>query len=340
MNLSLKTHLSFWIFTILATIVLLFSACNLFNPLGNRNPDNSNTEELLIEGVYYFQNQNYSKAQKTFNRVIYLDSTNSEAWLGLVKSTFYSYDLNPFELASVFLHFESEKPNMFMSDSLSLKYKEGVDETFLIVAELIRRDTLSTLYKKYLEHIRKKAPLDLSLEKFEKENKKNLDKFPLSDQKITFQNLSLGFGVLATAKTLLHLKTNAIDKYSKLFTNPETNEFDFDLDRIYNSFQDDPSSLDSLTEVLIEIADDVETLNNVVLPLILEWGVLENINSQDELLNVQDQKDTEKMIQEISDNLDEFKNYLLTYQNKNDTDEDSSKTIFESILHEFEGGEQ
>ena len=95
---------------------------------------------------------------------------------------------------------------MDVPDDFVTRYYEGISKTLECINELVRRDTLTSLYNAYIKADNQNDSLTESLANFEAKYGDQLDQFPLSDKKIIFPNFSIGFGILAMADILIDFK--------------------------------------------------------------------------------------------------------------------------------------
>src|SRR5574344_806037 len=222
----------------LLLMLLLIASCNLFNPTGHRTPSSSDADALILEGYLQYQKGNYEKASDMFEKAIKADSTKSEAWLGLAKSTLYEYDVNPFDLIPYFKVEEGEIPFMDVPDDFVTRYYEGISKTLECINELVRRDTLTSLYNAYIKADNQNDSLTESLANFEAKYGDQLDQFPLSDKKIIFPNFSIGF----------------------------------DIYELYNNALEDTAVISTFNESLLNLNDNMGILASSILPSVLNWS--------------------------------------------------------------------
>jgi len=256
---------------LLLLIPLLAVSCNIFNPMGIRSPDDTDSDALILEGYLHYQDAEYDKAVEMFEKAIKADSTKSDAWLGLAKSTLYQSKINPFGLIPYFQINEGETPFIDAPDEFVNSYSEGISKALPFIKELIRRDTLTSLYYDY-KRAKESEALSPALESFKEKYGNALEKFPLSDQRIVFANFSLGYGFLSMTDALLVFKKATQGISLDLFVNPETGELEFDLDALQVAALDDPELISKLNESFSHLSENLDFLATSILPSITEWS--------------------------------------------------------------------
>jgi tetratricopeptide (TPR) repeat protein len=303
---------------LLLSVLFLIASCNLFNPTGSRTPSKSDADALVLEGYLHYQNGRYEKAIKMFEQAIKADSTKSEAWLGLAKSTLYKYEMNPFDLIPYFKVEEGEIPFMDVPDDFVTRYYEGISKTLESINELVRRDTLTSLYNAYIKADNQNDSLTEFLANFEAKYGDQLDQFPLSDKKIIFPNFSIGFGILAMADILIDFKHATLGFSPEIFMNPETGEPEFDIDELYNNALEDTAVISTFNESLLNLNDNMGILASSILPSVLNWsndsGSFLGDDSLEYVANIED------ALNEQIDNLEAVSFYLIGDRMDNDGD--------------------
>lgn len=310
----------------LLLMLLLIASCNLFNPTGSRTPSSSDADALILEGYLQYQNGNYEKASDMFEKAIKADSTKSEAWLGLAKSTLYEYEVNPFELIPYFKVDEGEIPFMGVPDDFVTRYYEGISKTLSVIDELVNRDTLTSLYNAYTKATEANDSLSASLVDFGEEYGDKLNQFPLSDKKIVFPNFSIGFGILSMADILISFKQATLGYTPDLFINQETGEPEFEVDNLYNSALEDSALISTFNESLLDLTDNMDLLASSILPSVLSWsndsGAFLGGDSSEYVGNIED------ALNEQIENLD----VVAFYQIGDKRDNDGDGCVDEEIL--------
>lgn len=256
---------------LLLLISLLAVSCNLFNPMGIRSPDDNDADALILEGYLFYQDAKYDKAVEMFQKAVKADSTKSDAWLGLAKATLYESGINPFDLIPYFKIDKGETPFLNASDDFVDSHAKGISKALPFLKELIRRDTLTSLYYAY-KKAKEGEALSPALENFKEQYGSTLAKFPLSDQKIVFANFSLGFGFISMTDALLGFKIATQGIFLDLFVNPETGELEFDLDALQLAAQEDPEIISRLNESFSNLSDNLDFLATTILPSITDWS--------------------------------------------------------------------
>lgn len=322
----MKTKIKFIKPLTLLLMLLLIASCNLFNPTGSRTPSSSDADALILEGYLQYQKGNYEKASDMFEKAIKADSTKSEAWLGLAKSTLYEYEVNPFELIPYFKVDEGEIPFMGVPDDFVTRYYEGISKTLSVIDELVHRDTLTSLYNAYTRVTEANDSLSASLVDFEEKYGDKLDQFPLSDKKIVFPNFSIGFGILSMADILISFKQATLGYTPDLFINQETGEPEFDVDNLYNTALEDTSLISTFNESLLNLTENMDILAASILPSVLNWsndsGAFLGGDSSEYVGNIED------ALNEQIENL----NVVSFYQIGDKIDNDGDGCVDEEIL--------
>lgn len=299
-------------------LVLFVASCNLFNPTGSRTPSSSDPDALILEGYLYYQDGKYEKASNMFEKAIKADSTKSEAWLGLAKSTLYQYDVNPFELIPYFKVDENEIPFMAIPNDYINLYYNGISKTLLAIHELVRRDTLTSLYLAYTNAVDNKEELSSSLADFKKTYGNKLNQFPLSDKKIIFPNFAVGFGILAMADIMIQFRHATIDFSPSIFIDPETQEVEFDIDSLYSGALEDSLVISKFNESLLDLNQNIDALSASILPSVVNWsddsGAFLDGDSLEYVAELED------ALNEQIDNLNSISFYLIGDHIDNDGD--------------------
>ena len=156
-------------------------------------------------------------------------------------------------------------------DEFVNSYSEGISKALPFIKELIRRDTLTSLYYDY-KRAKESEALSPALESFKEKYGNALEKFPLSDQRIVFANFSLGYGFLSMTDALLVFKKATQGISLDLFVNPETGELEFDLDALQVAALDDPELISKLNESFSHLSENLDFLATSILPSITEWS--------------------------------------------------------------------
>ncbi len=246
---------------------ILLGGCNLFNATLAAEPSSDNAEALILEGQVSYRNTEYQKAAGYFKKAIRADSTKSEAWFGLAKSVLYINDVNPFTLIGYVNISKDNIPFMETETGKIMQLYEGMEEAVFPLRELIRRDSVTETGKE-----------------------------KLSDRKIQPAHFAASYAIIEVSYSLLRFRNRNSNIQAFLSLDPDTKELRINLDSLKYNLENQKI----LAESLKELAGDIVTLKNIVIPMVTEYVHAHFTDSLDaSLIN----KDIEEMLNENIDDL-------------------------------------
>lgn len=214
------------------TVTLGIAGCNLFNPTESVDIKNDDADALTYEGYLKFRNNEYTEAEKYFNKAISADSNHSEAWYGLMKSTLNrklnGKETNVFSLLSyVNASRDSKVPFAGMPEDVALSLKEAIDTVNAIATIFIERD-----------------------------------KAGKTDSVVTYKTISEGYLVIQMMKTMLVMRktTEKLDGCSL----DKNSANSCDMATVLNSLKNDPEeSVEAFHEVFSTCEENPEGMSNM-----------------------------------------------------------------------------
>lgn len=122
--------------------------CNIFNPSGTDEVDDSDPDALISYAQKQYRKAQYAEAASLFAKAAALDSTKSEAHFGLAKAAMRAEGVNPFTLLDIVASSDSnEIPFMSITKPEKNTYYRGMAAVKKALAPLIHRDTLTALWE-------------------------------------------------------------------------------------------------------------------------------------------------------------------------------------------------
>lgn len=215
----------------LSALFLGVVGCNIFNPTESINIDNSDADALTYEGYMKIRSNDYTEAERFFNKAIEVDSTHSEAWYGLAKAKINIQQINAFDLLKYVNKSggSSQLPISSMSDEVASRYQASVDSIINFLKIFITYDTTGRL-----------------------------------DGVITYKTISDSYMLLQMFQTMLVMKKSMADIPACLNTNAETGLADCNIGDILNGLHGEKTTetLQAMHEIFATCSNNPQSMGS------------------------------------------------------------------------------
>ena len=272
----MKIKLSICFFCVL---ILGIVGCNLFNPTDSANIDSGDANALTYEGYLKFRENNYPEAEYYFRKAIEADSSHSEAWYGLAKTTLNLQGINSFELLK-YVNTDGSRSTMpisKMDEETAARYQSSIDAVIDFVKMFITYDTTGRL-----------------------------------DGVINYRKISDGYMLLQMFKTMLILRKVMPNIPACMSVNAVTGEAECSLGDILNGLHGNKSVevLNSLNEAFTTCANNPDAMGSVASQFLPGFG--EMLSPEGKRVTTSASCDAMSSITKTSDDPDENEKALST----------------------------
>lgn len=340
----------------ITTFFFIFVGCNLFNPSGNNKfSTSSNTDSMILTGYNLLRDHQYTLAAKQFEEVLKIDSTKSEAWYGLCKANIRHKKITAFDLLEIIENTNSEEIP-FVNELIADKnnYYQGLRQLKETLDIFVERDSLTQLWQYSVKretdsewwNQQNQAFKDRVIS-FDEKNTIPIENFPLSDQKICYQRISIDYTIAKFGTMILE----AFDfDGDGIISENEPNLLTLLSDssggeQVLRDIVSDPDNAEYANSKIQEIqsnASDVTTLIEEIsqalgdsIPINIDNGIIDSLNSEDsEELDQATVTEIEKYIADFGDALN-F--YMINDSKDNDGDGCIDEEIYDGVDNDGDG---
>lgn len=325
--------------------------CNIFNPSGTSDAEEENADALIAYAQKQYRAARYGEASDLFAKAIALDSTKSEAYFGLAKSSMRAEGANPFSLLELVTSADSnEIPFMNSPKSEQNIYYRSMLVVEQALAPLIHRDTLTELW----EHAAKgdkdpayegtlETKLQLRVLEFRATYKSGKsykypptnESFPVSDRKYKYRRFQADYAVADFASLLLSVLDLNRDGYinesdpSIGFTIGENGEVNIDVSEVLTAATTDSTFATGLNENIDALANGTADVADLIESLGLDLG-----QGQD---STTDQATKEELQTQIANLGDAVKFYKIGDKMDNDGDGCVDEELMDTVDNDDDG---
>ena len=332
----------------------LIAGCNLFNPTGTYNVDESDADALISYAQKLYRSSAYADAADYYAKAIAVDSTKSEAYFGLAKAGMRNAGANPMEILQ-YVGATDDNTLPFMNESATIQntYYRSMIAVDTALEPLINRDTLTELWEYAIQIDSLSSTADTmsdsllqSIANFRTQYQSGAsyvytatgESFPVSDRKYKYDRFRVDYALASFIVTLMSFLDFNGDGYITSDDIPITISVDsngnvsVDVSAVIDAALTDTAITQTLNDNIEKLADGSEDISALVTSLAGTLGLSDSATSS--VLGEETQATLDSQITALGD---AARFYKLGDHIDNDGDGCADEEIFDSLDNDYDG---